>query len=87
MAEAKICPLMSGVVSVSQTEESPPRGIPLPTDFWQSPTIEELAASQGVNPMADVHVLFGTWPGEDDDGFEDSIHELRQQSIAGGNPS
>lgn len=64
-----------------------PRGTPLPTDFWQSPTIEELAASQGVNPMADVRALFGTWPGEDDDGFEDSIHQLREQSIAGGNPS
>ncbi|MCH7556964.1 MAG: hypothetical protein IIB56_05835 [Planctomycetes bacterium] len=64
-----------------------PRGTPLPTDFWQSPTIEELAASQGVNPMADVRALFGTWPGEDDDGFEDSIHQLREQSIARGNPS
>ena len=64
-----------------------PRGTPLPMDFWQSPTIEELAAFQGVNPMSNVRVLFGTWPGEDNDGFEDSIHELRQQSIAGGNPS
>ncbi|MCH8120173.1 MAG: hypothetical protein IIC00_10660 [Planctomycetes bacterium] len=64
-----------------------PRGTPLPTDFWQSPTIEELAASQGVNPMADVRALFGTWPGEDDDGFEDSIHQLREQSITRGNPS
>lgn len=64
-----------------------PRGTPLPTDFWQSPTIEELAASQGVSPMPDIHALFGTWPGEEDDGFEDSIHELRQQSIAGCNPS
>jgi len=55
---------------------------PFPTDFWQSPTIEELAASQGVNPIADVHALFDTWPGEDDDGFEDSIHELRHKPRA-----
>ena len=26
---------------------------------------------------ASVQALFGTWPGEDDDGFEASIHELR----------
>ena len=57
---------------------------PFPTDFWQSPTIEELAASQGVNPIADVHALFDTWPGEDDDGFEDSIHKLRQHMGAPG---
>ncbi len=47
-------------------------------NFWQSPTIEELAESQGVKPITDVHKLFGTWPGEDDDGFEESIYELRQ---------
>ena len=53
---------------------------PFLTNFWQSPTIEELAASQGVNPITDVRAMFGTWPGEDDEGFEDLIRELRQQS-------
>jgi len=45
--------------------------------FWESPTLEELARLQGVQPMTDVSVLFGTWPGEEDDGFEEMIDELR----------
>ncbi len=45
--------------------------------FWESPTIDELAESQNVKPMKDVRTLFGTWPGEEDDGFEESINELR----------
>ena len=42
-----------------------------PPDFWNSPAIEELAEAQGVNPLEDITVLFGTWPGEADDGFEE----------------
>jgi hypothetical protein len=61
-----------------------PQGIPLPVDFWQSPTIEELAASQGVVPIQDVTALFGTWPGESDDGFEESIINLRESNLIGG---
>ena len=34
--------------------------------------------------MADVRALFGTWPGEEDDGFEQAIDELRHPSTAGG---
>jgi hypothetical protein len=62
-----------------------PVGTPLPTDFWLSPTIEELAQAQSVEPLMDVGVLFGTWPGEVDDGYEDSIRSLRDQSLAGDN--
>lgn len=39
--------------------------------------LDELAQSQQVQLMADVRSLFGTWPGETDDGFEASIDDLR----------
>lgn len=45
-------------------------------DFWSSPTLEELAAAQDVGPLS-VKALLGTWPGEENDGFEDAIDELR----------
>ncbi|MBM3300131.1 MAG: hypothetical protein FJY85_09270 [Deltaproteobacteria bacterium] len=56
----------------------------MPTDFWTSPTIEELAQAQCVEPLTDVTSLFGTWPGDADDGFEDSIRALRDKSLTGG---
>jgi hypothetical protein len=59
-----------------------PQGTPLPASFWQSLSIEELAQIQGVKPIDDVTMLFGTWPGEPDDGFEEDIRALRQQSLA-----
>lgn len=58
-----------------------PQGTPVSYTFWESPTIEELAYSQGVRPMTDVRVLFGTWPGEEEDGFEEAIDELRHSGI------
>jgi hypothetical protein len=61
-----------------------PVGTPLPTDFWTSPTIEELAQAQSVEPLTDVTSLFGTWPGDADDGFEESVRALREESLAGG---
>ena len=61
-----------------------PQGTPISRNFWESPTLDDLAQSQNVPPMADVRRLFGTWPGEEDDGFEVAIDELRHQSIAGG---
>jgi len=51
------------------------------SDFWNSPTIEELAEAQNVKPLQDIKALFGTWPGEEDDGFEEEITALRQQDI------
>ncbi len=52
------------------------------TDLWQSPSLEELAKAQGVDPIFDVSSLFGTWPGETDDGFEEMIHKHRQQDVS-----
>jgi len=34
-----------------------------------------------VGPMMDIRALFGTWPGEMDDGFEEAIDKLRHSSI------
>ena len=54
-----------------------PQGTPVARGFWESPSLEELTHSQNVQPMVDVRSLFGTWPGEEDDGFEAAIEELR----------
>jgi hypothetical protein len=60
-----------------------PQGTPITTDFWQSPSLEELAVTQGVQPMSDVKKLFGTWPGTEDDGFEEDILALRKTPTKG----
>ena len=58
--------------------ESPIReGGPVLGIFWDSPTLEELAHAQNVQPMTDVQALLGTWPGDEDDGFEAAADELR----------
>lgn len=61
-----------------------PRGTPLPTDFWQSPNLDQLVELQGARPLADITSLFGTWPGDPDDGFEEAVHTRRMQTISGG---
>jgi len=45
--------------------------------FWNSPTLDDHAKAQRVRPLVDVERLFGTWPGDPDDGFEEAISELR----------
>lgn len=45
--------------------------------FWYSPSLDELERMQNVEPVADIKDLYGTWPGDDDDGFEDAIEALR----------
>lgn len=61
----------------SEAADLLPQGTPLSRDFWDSPTLDELAQAQNVRPMTDVTALFGTWPGEMNDGFEEAIDELR----------
>ena len=51
-----------------------------PPDFWTSPTLDELAKAQNVGPL-DTAALRGTWPGEDDDGFEDAVDALRHAGL------
>ena len=93
IGEAKEDPISNRIISIvihdiqqledkgEELEYLLPQGTPLPSDFWQSPTLEELAEAQGVRPVKNVSALFGTWPGEVDDNFEDNIHLLREQSI------
>jgi hypothetical protein len=60
-----------------------PSGSPIPRSFWESPSLDELAAEQGVGPLMDIEKLFGTWPGDVDDGFEDAIDALRHRAVEG----
>ena len=53
--------------------------------FWDSPTLEALARSQNVEPVANVEELFGTWPGDESDGFEAAIDALRHPDSKHGN--
>ena len=57
-----------------------PPGAFVSQDFWTSPTLDDLAKAQNVGPL-DVDALFGTWPGDDDDGFEETIDELRRSGL------
>ncbi len=49
-------------------------------------SLDELARAQGVGPMKDVEALFGTWPGTDDDGFEELVNEMRQSGSGTADP-
>ncbi|MGB9671071.1 MAG: hypothetical protein ACPLXR_07980 [Halothiobacillaceae bacterium] len=51
-------------------------------DFWTPRTLEELAQMQGVQPVHDIKTLYGTWPGECEDGFEIFVQELRQGNVS-----
>lgn len=62
---------------LDETADLLPRGAPVAWDFWESRTLEELAKLQNVGPIKDIRDLFGTWPGEVDDGFEEAIERLR----------
>ncbi|RLB95280.1 MAG: hypothetical protein DRH50_04645 [Deltaproteobacteria bacterium] len=49
-----------------------PKGSPLPMAFWQSPSIEELAAAQGVQPISNFENILGDfWP--EDESVEEFI--------------
>jgi hypothetical protein len=64
-----------------QATEILPSGAPLPGDFWQALSFEELAAAQGVGPLTNIDALAGTWPGDVNDGFEEAVHKLRQANV------
>ena len=48
----------------------------------QRELLDDLAMEQNANPQSDLRTLFGTWPGDPDDGFEDLIRKRRQQDIS-----
>jgi len=65
------------------SSESPVRHERPVTDiFWESPALEELTRAQNVQPLTDVQILFGTWPGDEDDGFEEAVYDLRHAASA-----
>ena len=68
----------------NEATELLPQGTPISRSFWESPSLEELAQAQNVKPLTDVRTLFGTWPGEIDDGFEETIDELRHSHMTQG---
>jgi hypothetical protein len=48
------------------------------TDFWSGPTVDELAAEQGVAAVEDLDALAGDWPKEDSlDEFLESLRRVR----------
>lgn len=91
--EAKEDPTSNRIVSITisdierieakedQATEILPSGAPLPGDFWQAMNFDELAAAQGVGPLTNIDALIGTWPGDVNDGFEESVHKLRQANV------
>ena len=68
-----------------EQEDLLPPSTPPSIEFWQSPSLEELAQTQHVGPIQDIWKIWGTWPGEIDDGFEEEIERIRQAHLAGGN--
>jgi len=61
-----------------------PQGTLISRSFWESPDLDELALAQNVGPMTDVKALFGTWPGEIEDGFEKAVDDLRHPQTGTG---
>ncbi len=96
IGEAKEDPLTGRIASIkihdierledleNEAADLLPQGTPIALDFWESPTLEELVQAQNVSPMTDIRALFGTWPGEINDGFEETIDELRHSHMGRG---
>ena len=52
-----------------------------PRSFWEPASLEELIREQKVEPVNDLSVLYGSWPGDVDDGFEEAIDRMRHQDL------
>ena len=52
-----------------------------PRSFWASASVEELIEEQQVVPVEDLSVLYGSWPGKVDDGFEEAIDLARNRPV------
>jgi len=61
------------------------QGSPLATNFWYSPTLEELAEAQHVKPVTNFDALLGDfWPDEDSvDEFVSSLTQWRRKNSEG----
>ena len=49
------------------------------TEFWSAPTVDELAAQQGVSAVDDLDALAGDWP--EDDSLDEFIDSLRRTRV------
>lgn len=47
--------------------------------FDRGRSLDELEATHRGHRIRDISEIFGTWPGEPDDGFEEAINELRRR--------
>ncbi len=54
-----------------------PRGSAVEQSYWENLALEELIQRDNVKPLERVEDLFGTWPGDEDDGFEEAIANHR----------
>ena len=52
-----------------------------PSPFWDPASFRQPQKEQNVKPINDLSFFRGTWPGDLDDGFEESIDELRKGSL------
>jgi hypothetical protein len=51
-------------------------------DFWRSPTLDQLAAAQGVTELCSFDGLLGGWPEEEkDDNFEETVAKWRKEDV------
>lgn len=73
----------TGRVLKGEATDLVPLGTPISRDFWESPTLDELAESQNVKPVTDVEALLGGWPGDVDDGFEEEVLKIRHLGVVG----
>lgn len=56
--------------------------ITLVPDPLTAPTLEELAAAQGVKPVESLDEVCGGWPEDElDDGFEDTVRRWRDAEL------
>ncbi len=56
--------------------------LPQPADFWESPSLEDLARGQGVAVPKSTEEMFGGWPEDEiDDGFEKAVALWREREL------
>ncbi|OGR11875.1 MAG: hypothetical protein A2097_11530 [Desulfobacula sp. GWF2_41_7] len=60
-----------------------PQGTPISRDFWDSPSLDELAHAQSVMSVMDAESLLGGWPGDVDDDFEEETLRIRHTGMVG----
>ena len=72
-------------VAMARSAENRPGGGRLDDEWDDTPSIEELAAEQGVKPVARFEDLLGDfWPDDEDvDDFIAAVRRWRQHGVAG----